>query len=379
MQLALSTSLLAAGAFLILLFVLDTSPRTFLRKLKARLFHVSAPSREHLGGGPFQRITRDPRPIHRPLLLNIETSDGSGQACHPDVAHLPGGFGPEKWPYWMACTPYPYQDCRLENPEIFASHDGLSWVIPSGAKNPLVRPPSGAQDHNSDPDILFHDGKLWLFFRETLRGAQPHRNSIRLMKSADGVRWTPPIEILAENEGAYLMSPAVIYDRHVFAMWTIELRAGLMTLVRRSSADGVSWDAPCPCSISGLPEGRLVWHIDVTREHGRLSALLVTCTGLGGTGSRLHYAYSHDDGRTWCASNFLFEQAYEFESNVQYRGTMCRIADEPPEYALWYSAASRSNVFSIAHLRVVRTQENTLIPVERASPCVRELANVNAL
>ncbi len=354
-------------------------PDSVLRRVAKRLFRAPQHSMTQTGDAPYRRIQPVARESHRPVLLNLATSDGSGQACHPDVVHIPCGFGLRSWPYWMVCTPYPYGNNKFENPELFVSYDGLIWSVPEGVRNPLVPPPPRLGDHNSDPDMLFYEGELWLFFRETVRSRNPNENSIHLTKSGDGIRWTPPVEVLSENSGTELLSPAVIHDGSNFIMWTVEVEPqnGELRLSRRNSTNGLSWSVATRCSVIGLEERRFPWHIDVIQEEDRLSALLISCSQRGGTGSRIHYARSEDEGRIWVAGGFLFDQAYEFESSVQYRGCLHKISDEPPEYRLWYSAASRSNVFSIAYLSVVRMENNMLVPRESSEHRIE--ASVSAL
>lgn len=316
---------------------------------------------------PYRRVGAAQGEVHRPILLNLETSDGSGQACHPDVVFIREGFGGKKWPYWMVCTPYPYKDNRVENPEIFASYDGIFWAAPDGARNPLVPTPRVAGDHNSDPDMVFHENQLWLFYRETRKSKEAKKaaetNIIYLMKSRDGVEWSRPMEVLRDNTGKGLLSPAVIHDGNSFQMWTVDLDEVILKLVRRSSPDGVRWNARETAKLAGLDAGRQPWHIDVIREEGRLSAALVSCTGLGGSGTRIHYAHSEDDGLTWLAEGFLLEQAYEFEANLQYRASFIKGDESDSEYKLWYSAMSHSDVFSIAYVKL-RLVRNKLIPCE---------------
>jgi hypothetical protein len=269
----------------------------------------------------------------------------------------------------MACTPYPYGDAHFENPEVFVSHDGISWSIPEGLQNPLVPSPSNPGDHHSDPDLLFHADQLWLFYRLTVQSGRSARatpeNRIYLTKSLDGVRWTTPAEVLSDKAGRQHLSPAVIHDGTHFVMWTIEVHGGHLRLMRRCSPDGLSWDNSSAASIAGLDEGRFPWHIDVIQEEGQLSAVLVSCTALGGSGARIHYAHSEDQGHTWVAGGFLFEQVYEFESKTQYRATLRAVQGTNHEYQLWYSAGSLSGVFSIAYLRVARVHDR-LIPLEPA-------------
>jgi hypothetical protein len=293
--------------------------------------------------------------------------------------HIPEGFGAGKWPYWMVCTPYPYWNSRFENPEIFASCDGLAWVVPEGLQNPIVPTPRTDGDHNSDPDILFHQGELWLFYRTTLRskkpGKTPDQNKIYLTKSADAANWSAPIEVLSENTGALLLAPSVIHDGATFVMWTVEIHANDVQLVRRTSQDGLRWSAPVMGRVQNLHNDRRPWHIDVIQEQDRLSAVLVSCIGLGGSGSRLHYAYSEDHGLSWVAGDFLFEQSYEFEANIQYRATLRKAQEYPCIYELWYSASSLTNVFSIAYMKLVRTGSSVL-PYEARPVDIETLTSV---
>jgi hypothetical protein len=146
-------------------------------------------------------------------------------------------------------------------------------------------------------------------------------------------------------------------------MWTVEVRDSQLTIARRTSADGLTWSSPAFGQTLGLPSGRSPWHIDVIEETDRLSAILVSCTGLGGAGARIHYAASHDRGLTWSAGDFLLPQAYEFEASRQYRASFRKLHDDPHEYELWYSASSPTDMFSIAYTRLLRVG-STMVPGE---------------
>jgi len=361
----LAAALAAMMGFVAILFRRRLTPQDFLYKLASRFSRPAGSLKAVVRDAPYRRVKDSSAPEHRPTLLNLVTSDGSGQACHPDVVHIPEGFGAERWTYWMACTPYPSMDSAQENPEIFASYDGVNWEVPEGLRNPLVPKPSGSGDHNSDPDLVYWNGELWLFYRETMRSKTPKVtadiNTIRLIKSADGVHWSQPIEVLRDSSGRQVVSPAVIHDGQAFRMWTVEVERGALRLVRRSSADGVRWGEAELTTIAGLEAERQPWHIDVVRERDRLSAILVSCTGLGGAGSRIHYAFSEDGGRNWQAGGYLLPLAYEFESKLQYRASLRPSGETGTEYEIWYSAASLSDMFSIAYLRMARAG-NTLVP-----------------
>jgi hypothetical protein len=349
------------AAFLCLLLYFDLSPKTALNRIVRRFVEVPDVSQLILSDAPYRRVKPAKNRLPKPTLLNLETSDGSGQAAHPDVVYIPQGFGARKWPYWMACTPYPYGNELFENPEVFASFDGVSWQIPDGTKNPLIAPLPIRGDHRSDPDIVFHQNGLWLFFRETLRSKTTTENRIYVTKSADGKNWAAPIEILLDRTGTGLLSPAVVHDGNGFVMWVIEKLDGQFSITRRTSDTGMSWSTEKKCNVIGSPNGRTPWHIDVICEEGRLSALIVTCTGTLGEGARIHYAYSFDRGETWFIGPFILEQVYEFETALQYRATIRKMRKDPAIYEVWYSAANSKYMWSIAYLQFVR-EENILLP-----------------
>lgn len=124
----LSILLMGALGFIALSFRCDLTSKAVLYKIFARLGKTPECFGPVERYAPYRRLRNVSNGTHRPLLLNLETSEGSGQACHPDVAYIPEGFGEKKWTYWMACTPYPYRDAYFENPELFVSHDGINWA-----------------------------------------------------------------------------------------------------------------------------------------------------------------------------------------------------------------------------------------------------------
>ena len=104
--------------FLLLLFVLAWTRKTpqqllysILREAEKglRRMNVRIPGLERrleennpkrVFHSPFLRLRGDVR--HLPTLLNLPTSEGSGEAAHPDVLHVPGGWGKGGWTWLMA-------------------------------------------------------------------------------------------------------------------------------------------------------------------------------------------------------------------------------------------------------------------------------------
>lgn len=192
-------------------------------------------------------------------LLPITTYDGSGQVVHPDVAigagTLPG--------YWLAITPYPNGNANYENPSILSGIDGRNWTVPTGLTNPVARSALGG--YLSDPDVVWDPGtqRLWLYYREVATG----QNIIRLKRSDDGVRWDDPVTV-ATAPSHQIISPTVVRGAPgaPWTMWSVNsgpagCTAQGTTVERRTSSDGIHWNAPAATDLA--QPGEIIWHIDV--------------------------------------------------------------------------------------------------------------------
>src|SRR6185369_17650525 len=71
--------------------------------------------------------------------LHIDPTYGGGQMAEPDVIFVPGGW--HGYEYWMVITPVPCGDESYENPSIYASTDGQSWVRPGSMGEPIYPAP----------------------------------------------------------------------------------------------------------------------------------------------------------------------------------------------------------------------------------------------
>lgn len=86
-----------------------------------------------------------------------------GDVLHPCVRYIKDGFEGHKW--WMVYTPfYGFKDA-LENPRLcYSDGFGEGWQFYCEV---IGKPQTG---FNSDPTLLFHEGKLYVFFRENYTG-----------------------------------------------------------------------------------------------------------------------------------------------------------------------------------------------------------------
>ena len=299
------------------------------------------------GGDP---VSGDPVGVHLPSvpILPMEDQGLDGQAVGPSVIKIKEGFGPDKYIYWMAVTPYKYGNSQTENPSVLASLDGVNWLVPDGLVNPIVASPAGSRDHNSDCSIIFYNNQLWLYYRETLKSTSPTQNRVFLTKSSNGSTWSAPIQVLfAGPEG--LLSPTVLFDGTDFFMWTSPAQGDLD---RRTSSDGENWGAATTCSFTGIASGEGVWHQQVIFVNGRYEMLLNTSSGVGGAAPTSLYFSTSADGISWTAVNRVFTKAYGFESDRLYAGCLVPEDDTTTnKYEIWYSALASSSSWRVATIQ----------------------------
>lgn len=209
---------------------------------------------------------------YRPLVnaaepLVIPTYEGSDQPTHPSVVKFD-----EPWNgyiYWMAMTPYPYNDGSFENPSIVASDDGIHWIEPDGVENPLVETPKIG--HNCDADLVYvpSQDELRIYYVD----ADDRISSrVKMMRSSDGVVWSEPQIVMKDLIRKYsILSPSVeVLPDGTFMMWYVDAgNAGWNSQKNEvkycTSADGIKWSGATTCTDFVQP-GYQIWHIDVHYE-----------------------------------------------------------------------------------------------------------------
>ena len=288
------------------------------------------------GAYPFSNGTKQMR--SSAVLIHVPTSDGSGEACHPSVRESEQMLGGYR--YWMANTPYPGNSHKLENPEIYASNDGLFWQVPSGVSNPIVPPPPGDdRTYNSDPCLLIHGGEFWLYFRSTDE-EPPRHDHINLVRSRDAISWTDPVTVIADRSGAMLLSPSVVFTGDLFLMWTVDRspNEAALRLTWRASQNGYEWTKGQPCQIEWPDVEMEPWHIDVCQVGGGFEMIMsARRPGLSGT-QRWYRAKGL--GRLWHAEVADEMAVCGFESGKPYKASLLPPTAERPHE--WIYTSSRS-------------------------------------
>lgn len=259
-------------------------------------------------------------------LLTTPTYDGSGEATHPGVAKPNGGW--MGWLYWMAMTPLAANDETLENPSVLVSNDGTTWQVPAGLTNPI------ASLGTSDPDLVYHDGTMYLFYRRTSPGPV---DTINVKTSTNGITWSADTSIITDA-GTGLLSPAVVRDRDgTWRLWSVNLNASPNTVRMWTASNPLGpWTGPSACTASD-PEGRDLWHLDVAFDGTAYRALVTTCTsGTSGTSTRLALGTS-TDATTWSIGNNVLAPSggsgFDAESVYRSSGVL-----EQSRWRVWYGA-----------------------------------------
>lgn len=305
---------------------------------------------------PYKRTREGVR--HLPALLNLPTSEGSGEAAHPDVLHVPEGWGAGGWPWLMCATPYPSGNDFLENPEFYVSRDGLAWFAPAEGVNPLSAVPVETarrdlkKEYHSDASLLLREGTLTLYYRWTgalLDGG--FENRIYAMTSRDGIEWSERVPVLEERGPASrvrkLLSPSVLFANGEYLMWTVEFEAGKRLIVRRSGRDGLRWSDPGATPVAADYPMQEPWHLDVLEDAGKWILVLTTARDRG-FGADLHLGFGEDGGRSWRMAGRLIEPGYFFEKQRVYRASIVSRGDS--KYFLYYSALSENGTWNVARL-----------------------------
>lgn len=235
-------------------------------------------------------------PRQGPWQETRPTSDGSGEMIHPSVVDM-GESGWQGYRFWSVDTPYPRNDVKLENPEILASNDGLTWEVPPGVTNPIA--PFPGEGFNSDPEMVWDAANkrmfaVWRWFGNSLIYYQ-HATS------TDGRTWsvdtTTPILTLTGNPW---MSPTIALDETTgrWRMWAF----GDTIPPAMWEADELEgpWAKVADCTIKGWP-GR-AWHGDIIAYRGHWIGSFSTKSSSTLMVSR--------DGISWAAGDSLGVGSY---------------------------------------------------------------------
>lgn len=145
---------------------------------------------------------------------------------HPSVVYISTGFGGHKW--WMVQSPYYNCSGPIENPIIYYANETMDGSAPKiwipAMDNAVIDAPLWG--YNSDPNLFYENGKLWLLWRENDTEdcrKNNYRRAVFGTSSKDGVTWDPSAKKLFMGARTLYydsaMCPILIKDNDVYKVY----------------------------------------------------------------------------------------------------------------------------------------------------------------
>lgn len=293
-----------------------------------------------------------------------EKHDGfvyNGQAVHPDCIRIKGGFGPQEFEYWLALTGWIEFDDYTENPMVFASHDGLRWEIPAGATNPLEEY-TGAGGYYSDVDILYAEGSLKVYYRET-PGVPADDSEILLKTSTDGVNWNSAETVtgMPTDGNKSRISPAFTYEDGTYFCWILTVEDG--PVARLTSQDGINFSGRQDVTLIDEPSEGNLWHLNVNKVPEGHAMVTVQSP----YPSEIRFWMSYDGGLTFEYVNTILERENIDRESYFYRSAL--VFNDDFSGAGMYLTQGTGGIggnFKIAYAELVFDDDGKLLPIRRS-------------
>ncbi|MCR1147431.1 hypothetical protein [Clostridium botulinum] len=284
--------------------------------------------------------------------LDIKTYDGSNQLTHPDILYDKNGIFNHK--YWLAFTPYPYYNDKLENPSIVVSEDGKKFVETKGIKNPLddLRNEKNFKAHLSDTDIMFRNNELILHYVYNVSGVLGPAKFYQV-KSKDGINWSRPKLVYKTHKNKEGYSPTFVSENNTIKMWYYEGENKLM--YTESEDEEKSWKPIKKCNINmGNWRG---WHVDIIKTNIGYEGLI--CARLPKLNQRALFYVKSKDGINWKTSKnpLIFPKKNSWDSKDIYRSTF--IIDKN-KYKVWYAAVNNKRQWHVSYVEFKKDEIENL-------------------
>ena len=298
--------------------------------------------------------------VVEPMLMDVPTYDGTGQAVHPDVVLFDRPWNGAR--YWLTMTPYAASNQTVENPSILRSNDGVTVSVPGGLTNPIVPAPRNGNNYNSDPELLYETQtqRLVLFDRYV----DKRSNSLQVLTSTDGVTWKKagtPLRVRAHRA----VSPTIAQrDNAPARMWHVDAgRAGCNAkstrVETRTAVDKTGRIVDTKWSRSEVTDlaipGYTIWHIKARWVPEKSEYwMLISAYPNDGNGCQtddLFFARS-GDGIHWTSytTPVLRHQDREWTAAAVYRTSFLYDANSD-QLSLWISARAGDGAWRMGYAR----------------------------
>lgn len=278
----------------------------------------------------------------------VPTYEGSGQTIHPSMLYFKDGWN--GYNFWLGITPYPNSNDAAENPSVFASNDGINWVVPYSTPNPLDRTTDVNTYYLSDTQLVYRKdlNRLEIWYRKYSSKTSLVQEVIYRRTTTDGSTWTDVEELhsITGGNGAVLLSPTAIYEDGIYKIWV----SGYNDICYYTSTDGKNWNL---VNSAVLPRSTAGFHIAVTRTNNGYVMLghLQGSSPTDKSAQGIVYTFS-EDGINWGEPKKILtvsNNADAFDYNQLYRPQLT-VGDG--KYYLVYSGRNNKNEWHTGILEV---------------------------
>lgn len=290
---------------------------------------------------------------------------GAGyQNVHPSIIYFPKPWN--GYNFWLAITPYRKEKESLENPCIMCSNDLFTWREPQKKLNPIVKCENVREYHYSDPQLVYTQGRLEMWYRKRTRGNLGNKEIILRKLSYNGIHWNDE-EILYESIGTYdeAMCPVVIIESGKYLIWICDWKNKRIRYFE--SCEGDNWIFIRDINIIPI-ENRYVWHMDI-KKTGRGYEMYFSAALNGYDNQKLAYSYSADN-ITWTEPVIVMEKgkAGSCDEDFLYKPTFVDIDEDRfiiysarDRKKNWHSTMSTCNIEAPTELKGVIINSRTLL------------------
>lgn len=268
-------------------------------------------------------------------LAIVNYVGGTNEVVEPSVY-----FNPNTWngyEYWMAAGPYDNTNNAFENPSIWASHDGQTWIVPG--TNPVQGPPT--QGNYDDPHLMEYGGILYLTWNWNKHGFGLG-DQVLMSQSSNGTTWSAPVALVTASSiaGYDLNSPHMEYHNGLWYLWTANTLTGTVAIELRTCTTVTgTWSAPTICTAP-LPAASAHGEFEVRRV-GAQWWMLANVTDPGSAANGRLYLRTSYDGITWTLPPTPLLTAGvtgAWDGNYIYKSGFVPLIDG--RIQIWYNGAS---------------------------------------
>ncbi len=270
-------------------------------------------------------------------ILSVTSYDGSGQVVHPDIIF-------DNDTFYLALTPYPYYNDKVENPSVYVSTDGLQFT--EATINPLA--PTPAYDHNNDPDIFKIDSGFGLLYLKTMR---PDSQNLMLLQSRDYCKWQEQtlLHYNLKNKEPFMLSPSVVQAKDSFYLFYANLDTPLH-IEMLSGKTFLNWNKGNRTFIYlKIEDGYVPWHLDVTKTIK--GYLMLCCAVLPSSENQYKLClFKSINLKNWESYSCIScKDLPDKKCKYIYRSTALIYSDTA---AVWYSFVDSSNIWKLGFKKI---------------------------